>query len=110
MEDIFCRIVKGEIPAKKVFENDRVMAIEDIAPKAKTHLLIFPKEHLASSVNQEIAGEILKEILDTARMLAKKKGIDKTGYRVLTNHGSDAGQSIDHLHFHLLGGEKLKDI
>jgi len=110
MEDVFCRIVKGEIPAKKVYENADILVIEDIDPKAKIHLVIFPKKHTAESVNDKIPEQLLAEIFSAIREVTKNLGVDKTGYRVVTNHKSDAGQSIDHLHFHVLAGEKLKDI
>jgi len=110
MNDVFCQIVQGKIPAKILFENDKILAIEDIAPKAKIHLLIFPKKHTSSSANDETSNEILQDVFDAARILAKKLKVNISGYRILTNVGDDAGQTINHLHFHLLAGEKLKNI
>lgn len=110
MDDIFCRIVKGEIPAKKVYEDKHILVIEDIAPKAKIHLLIFPKRHIASLANQKESDPITREVFATAEILSRKFKVNKSGYRVLVNHGADAGQSINHIHFHFLAGEKLKDI
>ncbi|MFH1036822.1 MAG: histidine triad nucleotide-binding protein [Patescibacteria group bacterium] len=108
MEDIFCRIVKKEVPSKIVFENEKILVIEDIAPKAPVHILIIPKKHISSadelkSEDKELVGEIFL----IAPQIAKEKGIADTGYRVVMNKGKDAGQTVDHLHFHLLGGHKL---
>jgi len=110
MDDIFCKIVSGEIPAKKVFEDDKILAIEDINPKAKIHFLVFPKEHIATSVDDESADKITQDIFRVTRELARKFKVEESGYRVLTNHSNDAGQSVRHIHFHFLAGEKLKDI
>jgi len=110
MDDVFCQIAKGEVKTKKVFENETILVIEDTNPKAKIHFLIFPKEHIADSPNQDIPAKVLSEIFKAARNVAKLKGVDKTGFRLVTNHESDAGQTIKHIHFHLLGGEKLKEI
>lgn len=108
MECIFCQIVKGEIKAKIVFEDKDVMAIEDINPKAKYHILVFPKEHISNSIDDEKSDKELVPIFNAIRVVARKYGLEKSGYRVVTNHGEDAGQSVQHLHFHLLGGEKLE--
>ena len=110
MKDVFCRIVKGEVPAKKVFESAEILAIEDADPKAKIHILIFPKLHVVESVNDKIPERLPGEIFTTVREVAEKLGFENSGYRVITNHQSDAEQSVDHLHFHVLAGEKLKDI
>lgn len=110
MDDVFCRIIRGEIPAKKVYENADILAIEDANPKAKIHLLILPKQHIASSVNEEMPDKLFEEIFSSVREIARKLGVEKSGYRVVTNHGTDAGQSVEHIHFHFLAGEKLKDI
>jgi len=103
-------MVKGEIPAKKIYENKNILVIEDINPKAKIHLLIFPKRHTASSINQNAADQAVGEVFAATRTLARKFKVEKSGYRVVVNHGSDAGQSVSHIHFHFLAGEKLKDI
>lgn len=110
MEDIFCRIAKGNIKSEIVLENDDFMVIEDINPKAKIHLLIFPKMHVAQSVNDKASDEIAPGVCSIVRQLAKKYKVGKSGYRIVTNHGADAGQSVSHIHFHFLAGEKLKDI
>lgn len=109
MEDcIFCKIIKKEIPAKVIFEDERLMAFEDINPKAPVHALIIPKEHYAS-LNEipEDKGNLLASILLRARQLAQEKGIDKSGYRIVLNTAGDSGQEVFHIHFHLLGGRKM---
>ena len=106
-KNVFKKIVDGELPCDKVFENERVIAFKDIAPVAPVHLLIVPKKEIASL--QEIASEdhaLVGECIEIAQKLAKEFGVEK-GYRLLTNCGSDAGQTIFHLHFHLIGGRRL---
>lgn len=109
MEDcVFCKIIKGEIPSKKVYEDDDVLAFYDINPIAKVHILVIPKMHIKSL--QEIKEEnkdLLFHLLGKINEVAKIVGVDKTGYRVISNIGKDAGQAVKHLHFHILGGEKL---
>jgi len=109
MECIFCQIVKKEIPAQIVYEDDEILAFKDIHPKAKVHLLIIPKKHF-SNLNEVEDEKILGKILFQAKVLAKKFEIDKTGYKIIINNGKDAGQLVFHLHLHLLGGEDLKGI
>lgn len=110
-ECIFCKIIKGEIPGEKVYEDDRVVAFNDINPAARVHVLIVPREH-TEGIRQacEKEGGLPARILSAAAEIAARLDIEKTGYRVLVNSGSDAGQAVNHLHFHLLGGEKLKGI
>lgn len=105
---IFCKIVRGEIPADTVYQDERVTAFRDIEPQAKTHILVIPNEHFdslndASAKNPELLGQLLK----VCALVARDDGIDISGYRVLTNVGENGGQSVDHLHFHVLGGNKL---
>jgi histidine triad (HIT) family protein len=105
---LFCRIVAGEIPSTKVEEDDRVLAIRDINPQAPTHILLMPKAHVGSA--QDLGkndGTLLGDIFAMSADLADREGIASTGYRVVTNVGRDAGQSVDHLHFHLLGGRRF---
>lgn len=108
MNCLFCKIINGEIPSKKVYEDESVYAFYDIAPMAPVHVLIIPKIHL-SSVN-EVTSEnsaVISHIYEVAAQLAKELGISESGYRIVSNCGADAGQTVFHLHFHLLGGKKL---
>ena len=105
---IFCKIAAREIPAEVLRESDRVMAFRDLDPKAPTHILLIPKEHIASleDVTDE-HGAMLADLAQAAAHLARTEGIDQTGWRLVTNVGPDAGQSVFHLHFHLLGGRTM---
>jgi histidine triad (HIT) family protein len=105
--NIFERIIAGELPSEKVFENDRILVIKDIHPVAPVHLLIMPKKPIADlqGVEEEDL-PIISEIIQVAQMLAKEFKI-ADGYRLLTNCGQKAGQSVFHLHFHLIGGRHL---
>ncbi|HDT15081.1 MAG TPA: histidine triad nucleotide-binding protein [Firmicutes bacterium] len=105
---LFCKIVKKEIPAKIVFEDEKVLAFEDINPAAPVHILIVPKSHIGS-LNEldESRTELLKPLFLAAKQIAAEKGIDKTGYRTVFNTGSGAGQTVFHLHLHLLGGRSF---
>ena len=109
MDCIFCRIIKGEIPSTKVYEDETVYAFKDINPMAPVHVLIIPKVHIAS-INEVTAENraVIAHIYEIAAKLAKELGISESGYRVVSNCGADAGQTVFHLHFHLLGGTKLK--
>lgn len=105
---IFCKIVAGEIPSTKVYEDELVYAFRDINPMAPTHVLIIPKEHIMSSpaeVTEENCA-VIGHIYAVAAKLAKELGLDG-GFRVVANCGEDAGQTVHHIHFHLLGGGKL---
>jgi histidine triad (HIT) family protein len=105
---VFCRIVAGEIPSTKVHEDDQVIAIRDIAPRAPTHVLILPLEHIPSAADlTEDDGPLLGHIFELAAGLARSEGIAAQGYRVVTNIGSWGGQTVDHLHFHLMGGRSF---
>ena len=100
---LFCRIGRREIPAKIAFENDHVLAFHDVAPKAPTHVLVIPKEHVTALSGTTAAhAEALGACLTAARDLARALGL--SSYRVVANDGPDAGQSVFHLHFHLMGG------
>ncbi len=101
---LFCKIVKGEIPSMKVYEDDTVYAFNDIEPQAPVHILIIPKEHIASAA--EITGEnsgCVAHIFEVAAQIAKEQGFED-GFRIVSNCGDSAGQSVKHLHFHLLSG------
>jgi histidine triad (HIT) family protein len=107
MSTVFGLIISGKLPAKKVFENERILAIEDIHPVAPVHILIMPKKEIKSL--QEIEPHdlpLISEIVEVAQKIAEEKGITD-GYRLLTNNGPDSGQTIFHLHFHLIGGKVL---
>jgi histidine triad (HIT) family protein len=107
MDCLFCKIVAGEIPSTKVYEDDMVLAFRDIAPQAPTHILVIPKSHIAS-VAEVSAGNsgVVAHIFEVIPQIAAKEGLTD-GYRVVSNCGSDAGQTVPHLHFHILGGREL---
>lgn len=105
---IFCKIAAREIPAEILRESDRVVAFRDLNPQAPTHILVIPKEHVASLADvTDDHGAMLADISQAAAHLARTEGIDQTGWRLVTNVGPDAGQAVFHLHFHLLGGRKM---
>ena len=105
---IFCKIAAGEIPSTKVYEDERVLAFRDIEPQAPVHVLIIPKRHIAgaNALTRE-DDALLGHLFEVARQLAKELGLADTGYRLITNIGGDAGQTVPHLHFHILGGKTL---
>ena len=105
---LFCKIVAGEIPADVVRESDHVLAFRDVNPQAPVHILLIPKEHLESvaDVAENHAG-ILADIMQAATQLANAEGIAESGWRLVTNVGADGGQTVYHLHFHLLGGRPM---
>ena len=108
MTTLFAKIVRGELPCQKVFENERILAFKDIYPQAPVHLLIIPKKEIPNL--QSVQAEdlpLITEIILVAQKLAAEFNIDQDGYRLITNNGPDAGQIVDHLHFHLIGGKKL---
>ena len=104
---LFCKIVRGEIPSTKVYEDEKVLAFRDIAPMAPTHILVIPKTHIASvnEVNAENAA-IVAHIFTVIPQIAAAEKLEG-GYRVVSNCGADAGQTVHHLHFHILGGKEL---
>ena len=104
---LFCKIVAGEIPSTKVYEDETVLAFRDIAPMAPTHILVIPKAHIGSVA--EISAEnsaVVAHIFEVIAAVAKAEGLEN-GYRVVSNCGEDGGQTVRHLHFHILGGKKL---
>ena len=104
---LFCKIVAGDIPSTKVYEDDSVLAFRDIAPMAPTHILVIPKTHIGSVA--EVTAEnsaVVAHIFEVIPAIAKAEGLEN-GYRVVSNCGDDAGQTVHHLHFHILGGRKL---
>ena len=107
MDCLFCKIVAGDIPSTKVYEDDAVLAFRDINPQAPTHILVIPKAHIASVA--EITGEnsgVVAHIFEVIPAIAKAEGLEN-GYRVVSNCGDHAGQTVHHLHFHILGGREL---
>jgi histidine triad (HIT) family protein len=107
-ECLFCRIASGDQEADVVHSSDDVVAFRDLNPQAPTHILIIPREHIESArALRDRHGKILGELFQAAAHLAKSEEIDRSGWRVVTNVGPDAGQSVHHLHIHLLGGRKM---
>lgn len=104
---LFCKIIKGEIPSTKVYEDDEILAFKDINPMAPVHILVIPKNHIdgADQLNDDNSA-VVSKIFTVAARLAKEFHLDN-GFRIVTNVGEDGGQTVRHLHFHLLGGEKL---
>ena len=104
---LFCKIIAGEIPSTKVYEDDTILAFRDIAPQAPVHVLVVPKTHIMDT--DGITGEnsaVIARIFEVIPQIAKAEGLEN-GYRVVTNCGPDSGQTVPHLHFHLLGGKKM---
>jgi len=102
---LFCRIVEGDLPSTKVREDDHVLAIRDIAPASPTHILVLPKQHIASALDLTDAdAPLVGRMLAVAADLARSEGIADAGYRLVSNVGAWGGQSVDHLHIHLMGG------
>lgn len=109
MNCIFCKIISGEIPSNKVYEDENVLAFKDLNPAAPVHVLVIPKIHIESldCVNGDNIGTVSK-VIETIPAVAKAAGAEN-GYRVITNIGEDGGQTVKHLHFHILGGTKLTE-
>ncbi|MBQ3054655.1 MAG: histidine triad nucleotide-binding protein [Oscillospiraceae bacterium] len=104
---IFCKIIAGEIPSTKVYEDERCLAFRDINPQAPTHILVIPKEHIASMAEiTEKNSDIVAYLFERIAEIAKAEGLDD-GFRVVSNCGDHAGQTVHHLHFHILGGQPL---
>jgi len=105
---LFCRIVAGDVPAEVVHADDVVVAIRDISPRAPTHLLLLPRRHIASAAElTEADGPMLGRLFAVAAELARGEGLAERGYRLVTNVGRESGQSVNHLHVHLLGGRRM---
>ncbi len=103
---IFCKIVAGEIPAKVVYENEWVLAFEDLNPRLPVHVLVIPKDHY-ENIGDGVPEDILGHVLAAAAEVARITGIDASGYRIVSNTGDDACQSVHHLHIHVLGGRRM---
>ncbi len=105
---LFCEIAAGTIPSKKAYEDETVVAFYDIAPQAPVHVLIIPRKHIESAqALTETENALLCHMFEVARSLAVELGVAESGYRLITNVGPDAGQSVPHLHLHLIGGKTL---
>ncbi len=108
MDCIFCKIARNEIPSQKLYEDDEIVAFNDLEPQAPVHVLIIPKVHISSA--NEITAEnsdIIGKIFMVAAKIANEQGLGR-GYRIVNNCGEDGGQTVQHLHFHLLGGRKMQ--
>ena len=110
MDCLFCKIIKGEIPSKKVYEDDYVYAFYDINPAAPVHVIVIPKMHIESAnLVDESNSVCVKYVFEAIPKIAENLGVKQDGYRVITNIGENGGQTIKHLHFHILGGTKLNE-
>ena len=109
-ECVFCKIAAGTIPCRKVHEDDRVLAFEDIQPMAPVHIIIIPRRHIATLMDADAEGMAdLQAMISAAREVARLKKVDQKGFRVVINCNEEGGQVVFHLHMHLLGGRKLRD-
>ncbi len=109
MDCIFCKIIDGEIPSAKYYEDDLVIAIKDVNPQAPFHALIMPKQHIESALDIDKSNSaLISRIFEVAAKIAKENGLD-SGFRIINNCGEDAGQTVKHIHFHLLGGIKMSE-
>lgn len=104
---IFCKIANGEIPSSIVYENDSVIAFKDLNPQAPIHILVVPKKHYDNVLDVDDNDNIISKIYSAINEIAKKEGFDKSGFRVITNCGKDAGQTVMHMHFHIIAGKNL---
>lgn len=109
MEDcVFCKIIRNELPSEKVYEDDKVLAFKDANPEAPVHVIIVPKKHIPSLNEITLEDElILGHIFTVAKLVAEKLGVSENGYRVVSNCGKDGGQTVPHVHYHLLAGRVL---
>ena len=109
-ECLFCKIVKGEVPSTKVYEDEEVLAFKDINPAAPIHILVIPKKHISCLNNiQKQDKEVIFKVHLAIQSIAKEQGFINQGYRIIVNCGKDAGQEVMHLHYHILAGEKFGD-
>ena len=105
---LFCKIINNEIPSTKIYEDEKVLAFNDINPQSPVHILIIPKKHIASMNDfDETNIDILSHIFLVIKNIAKDKGLKEKGYRIVNNCGEQGGQTVDHIHFHLLGGQNM---
>ncbi|WP_207670925.1 histidine triad nucleotide-binding protein [Caloramator sp. E03] len=109
MNCIFCKIVEGTIPSQKVYEDEKVVGFKDISPVAPVHIIIIPKHHIESVMEvDENNADIVSHIILVAKKIAKELGISEKGFRIVNNCGKEGGQTVPHLHFHLLGGRDMQ--
>ncbi len=109
MDDcIFCKIINGQIPSEKVYEDDEILAFKDIKPSAPIHILVIPKKHISTlmEINEEDM-YLMEKIMKAIHKIAKQQGIEKSGFRLIASCGPDSGQEVMHIHFHLLAGKKM---
>lgn len=104
---VFCAIAEEKIPARKLYEDEYVLAFEDINPEAPVHVLVIPRAHIGSIMGLDPGSEIASHLLSAAQAIAAERGLDRSGFRLVTNCGESAGQTVPHLHFHLLGGRSM---
>ncbi len=109
MEDcLFCKIASGEVPSEIIYQDEDIVAFKDIAPQAPVHIVIIPVTHYDNILNIPAGNDIVSRIVTVVNRLAIKYGIAQTGFRLVNNCGEDGGQSVNHLHFHLLGGRSME--
>lgn len=107
---VFCKIVKGEIPSTRVYEDEEILAFRDANPQAPTHILVVPKEHMANVLAcAERKDDLIGKLFKAAAAIAREQGVAETGFRLVTNCGEHGAQSVHHLHIHLLGGRQLTE-
>lgn len=107
MDCLFCKIIAGEIPSTKVYEDENVLAFRDINPQAPVHVLVLPKKHMANIL--ECDGETMQALLSAIQKIAAQEGVAEDGFRIISNCGKNGAQSVNHLHIHLLGGKQLSE-
>lgn len=108
MSCIFCGIARGEIPAKMVYQDEQLVAIEDLNPAAPLHLLLIPRKHIVNTLDLQPEDDVLiGHVHRVAAMIARERGVAESGFRIVTNNNADAGQSVFHIHFHMLAGRCL---
>ena len=107
MDCLFCKIIAGDIPCAKVYEDEKVLAFRDINPQAKTHVLIVPRKHMKNVL--ECDGETMAALLEGIKKVSEIEGVAADGFRIISNCGKNACQSVDHLHIHLVGGQQLSE-
>lgn len=107
MDCLFCRIIAGEIPCTKVYEDEKVLAFRDINPQAPVHVLVLPKKHMANIL--ECDGETMQALLSAIQKIAAQEGVAEDGFRIVSNCGKNGAQSVNHLHIHLMGGRQLAE-